>query len=202
VVRSDQLTEERTDQGSRSMYWHCEVAAMVLSQLPMNPITKQHVRESLRYATLSATGRPRYASLEAKRILDTGSSRSLVKEHAVPVSIVIGKVLERARPILDIKDGAYRFMPQDENPQRRLAHTEKSSERIIALGNLRAWEIAEIIREWAVLAWVTTSEDQRLRDAGLHKTMPPDWNGADKFLRYERCGIGYVELHAGLPPSS
>ena len=49
-------------------------AFLALSQLPMNPITKQHVRESLRYATLSATGRPRYASLEAKRILDTGSS--------------------------------------------------------------------------------------------------------------------------------
>lgn len=176
-----------------SLYWHCEVAAMVLNQLPMNPCTKQHVRESIRYATLSAHGKPRFVSHDAKPILDEGNTKSLVREHVVPVSIVIGKVLERVRPFIDFKEGSHRFMPAAENSQWRLNRTESNSERVLALGNLRAWEIAEIVKDWAVLAWVTQSEDQRLRAARLHQKMPSDWNGTDIFSRYEKCGISYIE---------
>ncbi len=182
---------------SSGLYWHCEVAAMVLNQLPMNPCTKQHVRESIRYATLSFNGKPRYVSHEAKPILDMGTTQSLVREHVVPVSIIIGKVLQRTRPIIDFKDGAHRFMPSDENSQRRLGRTERSLERVLSVGNLRAWEIAEIVKKWSVLAWVTKSEDQRLRDARLHSKMPSDWNGTDIFSRYEKCGISCISLDTG-----
>ena len=179
---------------TNGMYWHCEVAALVLNQFPMNPCTKQHVRESIRYATLSAYGGPRFVSHEAKPILDEGNTRSLVREHVIPVSIVIGKVLEKARPFIDFKDGSHRFMPVDKNSQWRLARTESGSERVLALGNLRAWEIAEIVKKWTVIAWVTKSEDQRLRDARLHSKMPSDWNGTHIFSRYEKCGISCITL--------
>lgn len=188
---------QATIDNTNGMYWHCEVAAMVLNQFPMNPCTKQHVRESIRYATLSAHGPPRFVSHEAKPILDEGNTRSLVREHVVPVSIVIGKVLERARPFIDFKDGSHRFMPVDKNSQWRLARTESGSERVLALGNLRAWEIAEIVKKWSVLAWVTKSEDQRLRDASLHSKMPSDWNGTDIFSRYEKCDISWISLDNG-----
>jgi hypothetical protein len=179
---------------NNGMYWHCEVAAMVLNQLPMNPCTKQHVRESIRYATLSAHGSPRFVSHEAKPTFDEGKMDSLVREHVVPVSIVIGKVLERARPFIDFEDGSHRFMPAEKHSQWRLARTESGSERVFSLGNLRAWEIAEIVKQWSVLAWVTKSEDQRLRDARLHSSMPSDWNGTDLFSRYEKCGIRWIPI--------
>lgn len=35
--------------------WHCEVAALIIGSLPLNPHTKQHIRGAIREASLKVT---------------------------------------------------------------------------------------------------------------------------------------------------
>lgn len=180
---------------NQGLYWHCEVAAMVLNQLPTNPYTKQHVREAIRHATNSVLVTPRFASRTAKAAIESDIDRKdLIREHAVPVSTVIGKVLERTRPILHIKDGDARFLKLEESTQWRFSKAELDSEKVIPLGNIRAWEIADLVKKWTVIAWVTRSEDEQLRRHKLHNCMPPDWDGENLLARYQACGIECLEI--------
>ena len=180
---------------AHGLYWHCEVAAMVINQLPTNPYTKQHVREAIRHATNSVFVAPRFASRAAKpAIEETSDRKGLVREHVIPVSTIIGKVLERTRPILHIKDGNPRFLPIEESVQWRLSKAERNSEKAIAMGNIRAWEIADLVKKWTVIAWVTKSEDERLRKHKLHNRMPSGWDGENLLARYQACGIECLEI--------
>lgn len=190
-------TKKETDDivdNSIALHWHCEIAAMVLNQFPINPFTKQHVREAIRYATNSVNVKPRYASQEAIELIKTNCKKDCIKEHAIPVSLVIGKVMDRARPILLFKEGKHDFLRPDQSSQWRFAKTTSESERAFAMGNIRAWEIADLIKEWSVTAWVTKSEDERLRKHKLHNRMPSGWDGENLLARYQACGIECLEI--------
>ncbi len=185
--------DDRADNGI-ALYWHCEIVAMVLNQLPINPSTKQHVREAIRYATNSVNVKPRYASLEAIQLINQNRKDECIKEHTIPISLIVGKVMNYARPILVLKDGKHEFLPQDQSTQWRLAKTAIESEKAFALGRIRAWEIADLVKKWTVTAWVTKSEDGRLRQEKLHNCMPSDWDGANLLARYQACGIECMEI--------
>lgn len=178
--------------GFRALYWHCEVAAMLLNEFPRNVTTNQHLRNAIRFATSSVMAKPRHASESALRQMNDSdsSTKGLVKEHTIPVGTIISILLNQTHPIIRVTDRMDpHFVPTSENAKWGLARSEKNQEKVIVLGNIRAWEIAEIIKKWSVVSWITQSEDQSLRDRKLHDRMPPEWDGSNVFARYDACGI-------------
>jgi len=146
-------------------------------------------------ATLCATGRNgvQYASDEAIRVKNSEGKHweecGLIKEHALPVSLVCKRVYaelkaNRQAPIGTCgpcEDGGLALTPE-----------------AIALfqANPRAWQVALIIREWTHIAWITKEEDGRFDDRSRHggisirNRMPKDWTeGRSKFARYDACEI-------------
>jgi hypothetical protein len=165
---------------------HCEVAALVIDTLPANAATRAHARHALRMATLNVAGRNGvlYASSKARQIKQaTGKDwhqSGLIKEHVVPLSLIHKWVVEElARPLP--ADGA-------------------AGVTTTIVRADRARQVANIVREWTLLAWISQDDDARLRDRGLnagkslHKSMPADWDGQDRFARYSACGIEYAPI--------
>jgi len=64
---------------------------------------------------------------------------------------------------------------------------------IIDLEDRTAANIADLIYSWTVLSVVTIPEHERLRELGLTKSMPENWDGNDKFARYNAAGIVLTE---------
>lgn len=50
-----------------------------------------------------------------------------------------------------------------------------------------------VLEELCVGAVVTTAEDRLLRDAGLGRRMPTDWDGRDAWARYRVAGIDVID---------
>lgn len=178
--------------------WHCEVAALVLGSLPGNPATKHHVRSALRQATLAATGRSgiAYASHGAKAAKDARGEDwgrcGLVREHVVPVGQIHDQVMKAlASPVIHhtTGEGPPGLLSPDALPGR-LRHGDS----LLVLGNPRAWQIAEIVRKWTVMAWISKDEDTRLREMKLHDRMPAGWDGCDLFARYKACGLEWTKI--------
>jgi hypothetical protein len=164
---------------------HCEVAALLLDAFsPLDPATSSHVVRAIRMATLNAAGKNgvSHASTQArKRKEATGKpwhQCGLIKEHAVPVSLIYRRVLDAFSAmglgdpsLVDLSDLA-------------------ADEQAFARRNPKAWSIAKIVREETVLAWITADEDAELRKRGLQRCMPPGWDESQsRFARYETCGI-------------
>lgn len=82
--------------------------------------------------------------------------------------------------------------PAADDRKRKLGQ----GERTLVLGKPKAWQIAEVVRESTLPAWVTKGEDAELRKKGLHKSMPKGWDGKDKFARYNDCGIHCESIEA------
>ncbi|WP_282271962.1 hypothetical protein [Stenotrophomonas sp. PS02298] len=173
-------------------YWHCEVAALVLNTLPGNPATKHHVRNALRMATLAATG-PKGVGFASERAHQTKALSAknwdkcgLIREHVIPIGEVYEKVFRSlAFPIIHNDLGKPPgFMPVSEGRIKL-----RAGQSTLALGNPRPWQIAQILQQWTLLAYITKEEDQLLRERKLHDRMPAGWDGQDKFSRYSECGI-------------
>jgi len=67
------------------------------------------------------------------------------------------------------------------------------NDRVLKLKNKTHEEIAKIIRKWTVLSVITKKEHDKLKDKGLYKKMPDDWDGINKFARYEKVKIELVK---------
>jgi hypothetical protein len=81
-------------------WWHCEVAALIINELGINPHTKHHIRAAIREASNKVTdqkgGGKNIAPLISKsvhsRILQN-QTMGFVLEHSVPVSYLNQLVL-------------------------------------------------------------------------------------------------------------
>lgn len=178
-------------------HWHCEVAALLLSALPGNAATKHHVRNALRMATLAAAGPNgvRFASVKAQQQQAARGlpwdKCDLIREHVVPIGEMYDQML------LSLGSPAFTTAPGKEptliqSTQRRTKL--RAGENVHLLSSPRAWQIAAIVRQWSLMAYVTREEDALLRANKLHSRMPEDWDGKDKFARYIACGIRWVSL--------
>lgn len=57
-------------------------------------------------------------------------------------------------------------------------------------------QLVSLVREFSTMVLITENEDRRLRDAGLVKTMPIEWDGKATLARYAHVGIEVFETHA------
>jgi len=64
---------------------------------------------------------------------------------------------------------------------------------ILDLDEPNADMIQNIVVDWSLLSVITNNEDLLLKKAGLSKSMPNDWDGADKYARYKEVGIQVIE---------
>lgn len=164
--------------------WHCAVAAMLIDALPANAATSAHTRHAIRMATVTAVGEKGvlHASKQAREIKEASGKAwnkcGLVKEHVIPVSLIHERVVEALKRSAVGPDQGGQSFP--DNP--------------------RARQVAKIVEEMTLLAWISKDEEARLRDktrdAGksLHKRMPTGWDGKEKFARYIACGIEYSKI--------
>lgn len=179
-------------------YWHCEVAANIIGTMPGNAATRSVSRHALRMGTLNLASKNGvfHASESARNQRDASgkpwSKAELIREHAVPISIIHRRVVDEVQ------------LPRTE---AALAQARSALEsNLLATGfspskvaefprNPRTWYVVHVLRRLTHLAWVTRDDDQLLRakpaagPLSLHKHMPPDWDGNDPFARYRACGI-------------
>jgi len=62
-------------------------------------------------------------------------------------------------------------------------------------------QIGSVVRKWSTFALITQGEHDRLGEE-FYETMPSDWDGENRFARYDRIGIRlkqnrYSELMSG-----
>jgi hypothetical protein len=69
------------------------------------------------------------------------------------------------------------------------------SSRILDTPNLNRQKLETILHEWLVAVELTASEHRELlKNCGLGRCMPADWDGIDPLARYRVAGIRCVEL--------
>ncbi|HIG58332.1 MAG TPA: hypothetical protein EYQ21_02875 [Flavobacteriales bacterium] len=64
---------------------------------------------------------------------------------------------------------------------------------VLELTDVTTENIAYIIAKWTTTSVITKEEDKRLNELKLYKTMPEDWDGENKFARYEAAGIELID---------
>jgi hypothetical protein len=171
----------------QNFLWHCEVAALLSTSLPPTTSTKAHVLNAIRKATHAAVGSNGvgHASHKAReRQASMGlpwHKCGLIREHTIPVSVVC----KRVREVLS------RLPARHADAMLRNA----SSSIAPGLWSPTALQIADVVLEGTLMAWITEPEDQRLSANGLGQRMPPGWkDGHDPFARYVACNIDCVEI--------
>jgi hypothetical protein len=177
-----------------NFFWHCLMAAKIIDELPETTATKSHAVHAIRMATVCAVGKEGvlYASDAARSTKEAAGKDwhkcGLVREHVVPVSLMREFVVGKLKTTRD--DGAAIDISSED--------TQGLTPEVIALfrQHPRAWLVAQVIREWTILAWITESEDERFDDKARHggksirKRMPTEWREAQgRFARYDACGI-------------
>lgn len=185
-----------TEAEAKHFYWHCTTAALLLDNLEMNTATASHVHRAIRMATETACGKNgvRYASARAIEVRGTHPAKwtgiGLIREHAVPVSVITERVVDTHRSghryqWVDLLDK----LTDDDRQNWRVQDSDAFHRNAMPFSAV----VAAIVRDAAVLAWITEEEDALLKARGFTKNMPAD--AADNPLaRYEACGIQIVAL--------
>lgn len=178
----------------RNFFWHCHVAAKLIDELPVNPATRAHVGHAIRKATVCWDGRDGVgfastAALKEQRVAGVHWDRcGLIREHVIPVAVVtrlLRTALEATRgcesPSLQLSADDHAGFPSDVIAQFK--------------DNPRAWQVARLVRQWTLQAWITPNDEERLRDhdkngCNLTQSMPPYWTPEQsRFARYDHCGL-------------
>lgn len=185
-----------------NFFWHCLVAARLMYEFEDTTVTRSHFANAVRKATVCWIGRNgvRYASqpaLARKNALGEHWERcGLVKEHAVPVAIAQAEVRKELKARFSSENPA-------ESPAELPHEVQGLTPEVVQLfqQNPRAWAVAQVIREWTLLAWITKEEDEKFDEKDRHggisirKRMPKDWNrNQSRFARYDACDITVSEI--------
>lgn len=144
----------------------CEVASMILKNMPVNAATTFAVRTVIREAVNKSN--PDYKGNNNKRNVRFVSDAArpfltiqgpTVSEHIIPISVLLNsKIYAASNPI---------------------------TETVALIG---------LVRQYSNMALITHEEDARLRQAKLQSKMPDDWDGVDVFARYKAVGIVVTPL--------
>jgi hypothetical protein len=144
---------------------HCEVAALILCNLPSTSPSRHHVKAAIRHASHQVSAvrggnnkiKAQFMSLGAELQMGSLKFDGLIAEHLVPIKVIASKVLH---------------LP-----------TESIS-----------WErIRDIVVRYSAMALVTIEEDLHLKSLGLLSSMPANWDGENRLARYEVANIALKE---------
>lgn len=176
-------------------FWNCQVAAKLVDEVPANTATRACVLYAVRKASVCFAGRNgvQYASAAASEKQAADGKRwdksGLVREHIVPVSLIRQRVVQE----LESTRGNAAPGPVVLSEEDRAGLTPDAIKLFEA--HPRAWQVARIVREWTLLAYITREEERAFDDKSRHsgvslrKRMPIGWCGTDRFARYRSCGI-------------
>lgn len=190
-----------TKSEARHFHWHCRTAAELLDRLEFNTATGAHIGRALRMATLTAVGKAGIHFASRGAHLRKGESGKdwpalgLIREHVVPVSVVLHKVRDAhaSKAPITWRELVPHLAQED------LHHWEviDSDHFLDTLAPFSAI-VATIVRQSTVLAWITGEDNALLRRHGLTKTMPANHDG-DALARYKACAIELVRLTEAAP---
>lgn len=186
-----------------NFFWHCQAAEVLIrSFMPhLNASVSSNIRHAVRMATLCAAGKNgiQYAT-EAALAQKNASALDwhklgLIREHAVPISLIHDEVIGQARQYftkaVKWSEITKKLNQYDHQNWRIPANTQQPAPLSAV--------IAAVIRERTVLVWATKADDNALNTQGLKKTMPPGKTAATPLARYDACGIKTVRINAPLP---
>lgn len=142
----------------------CKIIAFILNELAVDKSTKGYLRDSIRMASVKAAGKKDYGKHMAKLI----SKDALAVEKRGPKPREL--ILEHSIPVKVIVSTVCK-LPK---PTTYL-------------------EVADVIFNMSALAVITKQEDSIISSLKLGSTMPEDWDGNDKLIRYKLAGIELVE---------
>lgn len=146
------------EQGIKNL---CEVASMILKQMPVNAATTFAVRTVIREAANKSNTNykgnnnkrnVRFVSDAASPFLT--SQGPTISEHIIPISVLLNsRIYAASNPITDTA------------------------------------ALIQLVSQYSNMALITDEEDALLRQAKLQSKMPDDWDGVDIFARYKAVGI-------------
>ncbi len=181
-------------------YWHCTIAALLIEILTeRNRATLSHIQRAIRMASETAVGKAgvQYASEMAYKQKPATkkhwSGLGLTREHVVPVTVIVKKVMDAhdSNTAFSWRDLVRDRLTQDDLQHWKVVDSDYFLDSAAPLSAV----IANVVRRYAILAWITKDEDRRLKNEGLTKSMPPSF-GEDDLARYKACKISIVPLHA------
>lgn len=186
-----------TQTEANHFYWHCKTAALLIEQLEeRNAATCSHIQHAIRRASETAVGKAgvQYASRNAYHQKPPSkkdwSGLGFIKEHAVPVSVIVKKVLDAHVSGVEYSwRERIQGLTQDDLQNWAVIDSDYFHDQVAPFSAT----IATIVRRYAVFAWITKDEDQKLKAERLTKSMPPGHED-DKLARYKFCEIELVSL--------
>lgn len=95
------------------------------------------------------------------------------------------------------KDIIYSSKSLIENPDQNVIYEHSIPfnmirDKLMNLDKITLESVSSILEQFHVLAKISVEDDRRLKEAGLNSKMPEDWDGENKFARYESVGIEIV----------
>jgi hypothetical protein len=182
-----------------NLFWHCRIATKLHDELPPSTARNATFVEAVRMATYCHVGANgvQYASQDAIDAAGPAPNRKwtgkgLTKEHVVPVAVIAGFVREALDQPPLIEEGVLSGLGGANYPRAVAALFREHA---------RAWQMACVVREWALMAWITGVENDRFSDKTRHggKTirtcMPLGWTRDQcRFKRYTDCNIQLLPL--------
>lgn len=185
-----------TKSEAKHFYWHCVTAALLIETLEHNTATLAHIGRAIRMASITARGKngEQYASSNALKIKAGSSGHwsklGLIREHAVPVSVITERILGVHRSEIRY---SWRELVQHLTQDDLERWDVRDSDYVLDQAAPFSATIGAIVRQCTALAWITPEEDDLLRLKGLVKTMPAGCED-DVLARYKACDIELVRL--------
>ncbi len=182
-----------------NFFWHCRIATMLHDELPLTTVRNAVFVEAVRMAThchLGANG-VQYASqaaIDAAGPAPTRkwSGKDLTKEHVVPVAVIAGFVREALDQPPPVNGSDLSGLDEAAYPTEVTRLFREQS---------RAWQMARVVRDWTLMAWITREENDRFSDKARHSgksiaaRMPSGWTRDHcRFKRYTDCDIHLLPL--------
>ena len=98
------------------------------------------------------------------------------------------------------KDIKYESKALLNNPDQKVIYEHAIPFRIVrdklmSIEELTMESVSYILNKYHVVAKISDEEHQKLKDAGLDSKMPENWDGENKFARYDAIDIEIVELN-------
>ena len=114
-------------------------------------------------------------------------------KHMGTPNIVWSKYFRYALNVLE-KDLILESTSVRNNPDQKIIHEHTFPfsilrDKLMGLKDVNSDSILNILYKFHVVTKITKEEDIKLKDKGLDRSMPKDWDGENPYARYESAGI-------------